>query len=65
MELARVRRVLGNAASCINQIARVANSTGEIQDAEFRAAVAMVGRRVERINVLLAQRPGGREDQRV
>ena len=59
LELAGVRRLLGNAASNINQIARVANSTGEIQEAEFRAATRMVERQVERINVLLAQLPGG------
>ncbi len=59
LEMAGVRRLLANAASNVNQVARVANSTGEIRDVEFRAAVAMMDRQIERINVLLRQMPGG------
>lgn len=59
LELAGVRRLLGNAASNINQVARVANGTGEIQEAEFRAAVDLMERQIGRINALVAQLPGG------
>lgn len=52
-----VRRLLAGAVVNINQMAKVVNSTGEFEPVAFDAAVEMVSRQVDRLNVLLEQLP--------
>lgn len=50
-ELFAVHRLLGNIANNVNQVARVANSTGEVvpQVPEVLAAVRRVAERIDRV----------------
>ena len=52
-----VRRLLAGAVVNINQMAKVVNATGEFEPAAFDAAVEMVSRQIDRLNVLLEQLP--------
>ncbi len=52
-----VRRLLAGAVVNINQMAKVVNATGEFEPVAFDAAVEMVSRQIDRLNVLLEQLP--------
>lgn len=58
LELYGVRRLLAGAASNINQIARVANATGEVDGRALAGAVNLLERQIGRLNELLKGLPG-------
>ncbi len=58
LELYGVRRLLAGAATNINQIARVANATDEIDGAALSGAVDLLERQISRLNELLKGLPG-------
>lgn len=59
-ELVMLQRLIGNTAANINQVAKVANATGELPTAEqMQSAADLMQRQVDRIAELLRQIPGG------
>ncbi len=59
LELYGVRRLLAGATTNINQIARVANATSEVDDRALAGAVDLLERQIGRLNELLKDLPGG------
>ncbi|XAS78308.1 plasmid mobilization relaxosome protein MobC (plasmid) [Dermatophilaceae bacterium Sec6.4] len=59
LELYGVRRLLAGAATNINQIARVANATSEVDGRALAGAVDLLERQIGRLNELLKDLPGG------
>lgn len=61
-EMQGPRRLLANVANNMNQMARVANATGDVGNADqLGAALVSLGRQVDRMNDLLSQIQGGTE----
>ncbi|WP_197274959.1 plasmid mobilization relaxosome protein MobC [Luteipulveratus halotolerans] len=58
-EVFGARRGIAMALSNVNQIAKVANSTGEVQLAQLLAVMEYLERQYEHFNAVLAQLPGG------
>ncbi|MBO1768246.1 plasmid mobilization relaxosome protein MobC [Allobranchiibius sp. GilTou38] len=58
LELYGVRRLLAGAATNINQIARVANATDDVDGAALAGAVDLLERQIGRLNELLKGLPG-------
>lgn len=55
------RRVLAGVGSNLNQMARVANATGDIEGPALHAAIDMLDRHMTRLNEILSQLPGGED----
>ncbi len=58
-ELVVVQRIMAGAASNLNQLARVANSTGEVSGAQVLAAARHMDSQVGRLREVIAEIPGG------
>lgn len=58
-ELALLLRLVAGAASNVNQLARVANATGDVQAPQVLAAAAHLDGQVARLQELVASIPGG------
>lgn len=56
-ELLVIQRLMGNAATNINQVAKVANSTGEVQEDRLLAAYAFMREQADRLSGLMDELP--------
>lgn len=57
-ELLVIQRLMGNAATNINQVAKVANTTGEVEDERLLAASSFMRQQADRLSDVLDELPG-------